>query len=113
MRYIDKITDGSKQKFILVGESGEKIDFYLYYAPSQQSWFFDISYGDFTANGLKVSCSPNLLRQWKNKITFGLACITLNDLDPSRLTSFSNADAQLCLLNADDVANIEEVFFTP
>lgn len=112
MRYIDKITDGSKQKFILVSETGEKIDFYLYFMPSQNSWFFNISYGDFTASGLKVSCSPNMLRQWRNKIDFGLACISLNDYDPRTLNAFTSGETQLCLLNSDDVSNIEGVFFT-
>lgn len=55
--------------------------------------------------------SINLLRQFKNIIGFGIACDTINGLDPIRPDAFLSGDAQLYLMDAEEVRLIEEAYF--
>jgi hypothetical protein len=114
MRLLNNISDNPSQEFTLVGENGEQIPFLLYYMPSQQSWFFNISYNGITANGVKVAVNPNVLRFAKNYFPFGLA-VWSNDTsaanEPYYLTDFANDRIRLYLLNQTDVKDVEQQLF--
>ena len=110
MRLLNKIDANADQKFTVVGENQEIIPFRIYYVPSQFAWFFDLSYNGITVNGCKVSVSPNMLRNIKNRIPFGLACITNDGHEPYYLDDFKNDRIRLYLLNANEVQQIEESF---
>ncbi len=112
MLLINNITNDPSQTLTLVGENQEQITLHLYYKPTQQGWFYDISYKNFTANGLKMVGSINTLRQWKSSIPFGLACISKDGYDPWFLDDFQSGRMSLYLLNADDVKQIELDVFT-
>lgn len=103
MILLTNITDDPKQNFVLTGENGEIIPFYLYFCPRQIGWFFNISYGDFTVNGLRLCVGPNALFQWKNIIPFGLCCTSTDGQDPFYLDDFTTGRVSLYLLNQADV----------
>lgn len=111
MRFINKINNSPKQSFILTGEAGENIDFSLYFLPSQNSWFFDISSGDFSSNGMRLCASPNILKCYKNNISFGLACVSIDGYDPNSLDDFTSGRIQIYTLSADDVLAVESGLF--
>lgn len=111
MLYLNKINNSPKQSYTLVGEEKEQIPFYLWYAPTQQSWFFNISYGDFTANGLQLVVGPNILRNFRNLIPFGLAVTSTDGLDPFYINDMFFGRINLYLLNQDDVNALEASFF--
>ena len=71
MKEITSITSRSKQKMTLVLENNESVDFYLYYLPRQQSWFYNFTYKNLTVNCSRVVLAPNALRQFKRIIPFG------------------------------------------
>lgn len=111
MRLLNKIDEQPDQRFNLIGESGEAIDFRVYYMPSQQSWFFDMAYNGQTLNGTRICVSPNLIRSHKNVLPFGLACMTTDGAEPFYIDDFKNDRIRLYLLNANEVAQVEEAFF--
>lgn len=112
MKLLNKITDDTRQNFILSGEAGEVISFFLYFMPSQSSWFFDISWGTFAANGIRLCWSPNILRGFRNNITFGLSCLSTDGFDPKSIDDFVDGRIRLDLLSAADVALIESEIFS-
>ena len=61
MKSINTITSDYKQKFKFLTSDGEQVNFRLYYYITQQSWFFDFSYKNYTCNCQKVVLTPNAL----------------------------------------------------
>ncbi len=108
---MNKITSDAQQQFLLTGITGITINLNLRYMPFQQIWTMDVSQGDFTANGIQVVAAPNLLRQFRNNIKFGLACLTNDALDPLYIDDFSAQRAGLYLLTAAEVLQIEGAYF--
>lgn len=111
MKYLNRITADSKQNFLLIGESGEQITFNMYFMPTQKAWFCDIIWNTFEATGIQLVVSPNLLHGWKNILTFGLACTTVDGYDPMYINDFNTGRIQLYLLSSSDVSAIEENIF--
>lgn len=113
MIYLDRLTNDPMQQYTLVGENGEQIPFSLRYLPRQQSWMYSISYGDFTANGKLLHLSINALRQWKNIIPFGLCIMSSDGFEPYYINDFVTDRVQLYLLDAAEVAELEQDLFEP
>lgn len=108
MYQLTSITANSKQRFSFADDNIENIDFYLYFSPLQQTWFIDITQGDFVLKGCAISNYINILDKYSNIIKFGLQCTTSDGLDPWRIDDFVNDYAQLILLEEDDVKQIRE-----
>ena len=53
-----------------------------------------------------------MLRQYRNIIPFGIACLTASGLDPYTVDDFQNQASNLYLLTAEDVAGIEAELFS-
>ena len=111
MKEITSITDRSKQKFNLVLENNETVEFNLYYSPRQQAWFYDFTYNDITCNGSKVVLSPNALRQFKKNIPFGIAFIAASYVEPFALDDFSSGRVSMFILNEEEVQQIESSIY--
>ncbi len=112
MNYLNKITADPNQTFFLTGINGQRITLNLYFRPTQQMWFMDVQTQNHEFNGLAIVSSPNCLRCFRHLIPFGIACTTSNGLDPHYVDDFSTQRANLYLLNADDVAEVEAGLFT-
>ena len=119
MLALNSITSDAKQAFTLISETGEQIIFSLQYLARQQQWIFNLSYKDTIINGKTLTVGPNILRQYKNKIDFGLMVLSSDGQDPWYVTDFiTNPPAiapriTLFLLNATDVQSIENSYFSP
>lgn len=111
MLFLDRLTNDPAQQYTLIGENGEQIQFFLRYLPRQQSWLFNISYGNFVLNGAMLHLSPNILRQWRTVIPFGLAVMSTDNYEPYYITDFVTNRIQLFLLNSTEVAEIETDLF--
>lgn len=112
MLYLDKINDSAKQDYIIVTENKEQVQLYLYYFPTQESWYFDLSYGDFTVRGLQLTVSPNCLRSYRDLLPFGLSCISADGLDPLYISDFVQGRIKLYLLGSDEVEQVESLYYT-
>jgi hypothetical protein len=97
---------------LLTGIPGLQINMTLQFMPRVQNWVMGLSYGEFSAQGIVVTTSLNMLRQFKNNIPFGISCVRDDGLDPFQINDFAERIANLYLLNSDDVAAIEAEWFT-
>lgn len=111
MTQIDNITEQANQTTQVVLPDGSILTVALQYNGSTERWTMDVSHTLLTVNGMNVSCHPNMLREWRNVIPFGLACTTLSGYDPTNVQDFTNGQAQLYVLTAADVQDVEATIF--
>jgi hypothetical protein len=107
MKLITALTADATQQIVLIGELKENIKFTLYYKPSQQSWFFDIDDGTFILRGVQLGLSYNVLRNYKNLLTYGIGCASTDGQDPYYINDFVSGRVRLFLLNSTDKEFIE------
>lgn len=112
MKIIEGITDQPKQQTTLTLLDGTKVVWYLEYRPQQIGWFWDLTWDSRpVANGQRLVASPNILRRYLNLIPFGIAVITVGDVDPLGVADLSDGTAQLILLQGDDLSLVETAAF--
>jgi hypothetical protein len=107
MRLIDKISDKAFQQFSVLSEDNKLINFTLRYLPTQRAWIADI--GDTT--GLHLTTSPNILRNLVNILSYGIAIITTDGLEPFFIDDFATGRCKMYLLNSADIQSIEDGMF--
>lgn len=115
MQAITGISNQSAQIINVAVPDGSTATITLKYRPQQLGWFFDLTWNGVNPamqiNGRRVTSFPNLLRQFRNILSFGLACITADSYEPLGVDDFDSGYAQLIVLSADDVALIENQIF--
>jgi hypothetical protein len=111
MLYINKITNDPQQQMNLTGIPGVTIKMTLRWMPRIQGWIAGFALGSTIIEGVQVVTGANMLRQFKNNIPFGIACLTASGLDPYTINDFATQAANLYLLNAADVAALESGYF--
>lgn len=112
MQQITSLTNDSKQRMTINLEDNQgSVEFFLYYAPTQYSWYYDFTYNDYTSNGNKVVLNVNALRHLKKIIPFGLMFQAEGNIEPFKIDDFSTQRVQLYVLNSDDVNTIEEEIY--
>ncbi len=110
MLLIQGLTNDAKQKMnLILPSNGKKVEVHLEFKPQQVGWFLSFTYETFSCSGLRICSSPNVLRQYKNLIPFGLACFVEADQEPMFQTDWSSARANLYLLTTEEVQNLEDV----
>lgn len=103
MLYINKLTNDPQQQVTLTGIPGVQINMTLRFMPRVTSWIMGIDDGTKSIQGIRIVTSRNLLRQWKNVITYGICCIRPDGLDPYQIDDFATQAANLYLLDSSDV----------
>lgn len=110
MFLIQNISDYPTQSKTLNLPDGSLINITISFVPMQKSWVFrKIEYGDFVVHNVKIVKSPNILRQFKNIIPFGIACDSLENRDPYFVQDFSSRAFSLYLLSREEVQAFEDV----
>jgi hypothetical protein len=109
MNQIQQITSDPKQKQRFVLPDKTTFTMSIEYKPLQSGWFItELSYDQFTAKGLRIVTSPNMLHQYKNLIPFGLMVLTRDGLDPTLQQDFSSGYATFYLLNETETKAYED-----
>lgn len=109
MQKINEISADPLQEQTVPLPDGSSFTFTIRFLPMQYGWFIEsLTYEDFKLEGFRISNSPNILRQFKNKLPFGLACISDAKREPSLLEDFSSESSILYLLTAGEVVEYEE-----
>ena len=113
MKTISGITDSPTQTFALTLVDGTKATCVLYWRDQQIGWFLDVAYptAGRTINGLRLVATPNLLRQFRHVLPFGLAFTLPAGGDPLSKEAFISGGAMFVLLEGDDLALVEETAF--
>jgi hypothetical protein len=111
MFIIQQITRDPLQKQTLILPDGTSLSMTIYFMPMQYGWFItSLIYKSFTLNGLRITVSPNMLRQFKNQIPFGLACYANSEKrEPTQQQDFSSGAFSLFLLDRSEVTAFEEI----
>lgn len=104
---ISSISDDARQSFQLSVTGKDRATLTIEYVWNQRSWVYSLQYKNFSTSNELLVASPNLLRQYRNIIPFGLMCTTENKLDPMVQDSFSSGVASLYYMTADDLAAME------
>jgi hypothetical protein len=78
---------------------------------SQYSWYMDLIYGDWELNGYQVVLHPNILRQFRNQIPFGIAFVSTDGIEPVLESDFADDRVSMYILNSSEVEEIENVFY--
>lgn len=105
MFIIQNLTTAPLQKQTLILPDGSSTTMTIYFVPLQYAWFItSLTYKNFTVNGLRLTVSPNMLRQFKNKIPFGLGCFANNvSREPTLQQDFSSGAFSLYILSKAEV----------
>lgn len=107
---IEQISSAPKQKKTLVLADGSQVVMEMYFAEMQYGWFIrELTYQDFTLKGLRITNSPNMLYQFKNKIPFGLACFSKDNREPMLKQDFSSGASVLYILSEEEVEEYAEL----
>ena len=113
MNQVDNISDDFSQIMSITLEDRSVIVLEFNYRPMIQRWTVNLTHGDFVLNGLNISVHPNMVRNYRNVIPFGIACTTLDGVDPIRSDDFSTGRASIYILTASEVGQIEADVVAP
>lgn len=113
MQVVTSFTSSPKQFHELVLDNNETADFHIKYNPRMLCWSFDISYLDKTIDGVKVVLHPNILRQFRKILPFGLMFFTENGspVEPFQISDFENGRVKMAILNTEEVLQVESEIY--
>lgn len=105
MQLINQITSDPSQSQNIVLPDGSYFTFQIQFVPMQLGWFItELSYGDFTLNGMRICVSPDFIYQFRNVLPFGIACLSNTRREPTQQEDFSSGAFNLYLLTQAEVA---------
>lgn len=110
MNQITTLNDGYKQQFRYVISGYDAVEITLEFRPQQYSWFMNVVFGNFQVYNERVAISPNLLRQFKNKIPFGILVTGPDAIDPFANDSWLNG-WNFYMLDQADILDIESTLY--
>lgn len=100
---MQEITITENSTIQIVNSKSENYTGYINYNSSRQGWFLDLESENFKIYGLRITSVPNMLRQWQDRLGFGLCVITENNSEPFFMEDFNTGRAKIYLLNPDDL----------
>jgi hypothetical protein len=114
MVQIDNLTDAADQVSTLQMPDGSVGTLELIFLASCSLWMFNFTHPQFpngADNGQMLCQHPNILRNFKNVLDFGMACESVNGNNPVSVEDFANGNITLYILDASDVAAVEADIF--
>ena len=106
---VQQITNFAKQTQTLKFPDGTTIALSLEYKPLQNGWFItSLTYGDFSLSNIRIVISPNFLYQYKNQIPYGIGCASTDGFEPVQQEDFNSGRCKLYILDAEEVAALED-----
>lgn len=115
MTIIENITDSTPQRMNLTLPDGSTVTWALTYRVQQSGWFYDISWDGvsppWVRNGNRLVTSPNILRQSRFLVPFGITVTTVDNGEPTGQEDFVSGYATALLLDESDVLSIEAVYY--
>lgn len=100
---MQQITITENSTIEIINAKQESYTGYINYNTSRQGWFLDLVSDNFKIYGIRITSLPNILRQWKDRLGFGICVICENNSEPFFLEDFNTGRAKLYLLDEDDL----------
>lgn len=113
MQFLNNLTDAADQLMTVPLPDGTSVQLEFFYCPGIQRWTVDISHPLLNMHGFNLCLGPNILRQWRNVITFGMAVTSTNGLDPLFIDDFKNGICSVFILSAAEVLQVEQEILIP
>ena len=108
MKQITSITDAPRQTMTITLDDGSLLTLTLQYIQANKGWYLSLIYGSLlNINMRRVVSSPNMIRAFRNIVSFGIACKVLDKQEPIYKNDFLNGRASIFVSNSDDVAYVE------
>lgn len=111
MQQLTNITDEPKQEMNVRLDNGDIITLRFEYVASQLGWYLDIIYNDFESTFHRITNCPNMIRQWRRILPFGIACTVKEESEPYFIDDFKNGRASFYVLSESDVQYVENTFY--
>lgn len=111
MYKIDALGNEPKQQMVVSIEEGTQLTLYFEYISNQLGWFFGFEYEGQSYQNIRLTTSYNILRAYRSWLPFGIACTTLDGLEPMDLNDFISGYASVFILTKDDVNVVEGKFY--
>lgn len=100
---MQQITITENSTIEIINGNNETYTGYINYNSSRQGWFLDLVSESFSVYGIRITSVPNVLRQWKDRLGFGICVLTENKSEPFFLEDFNTGRAKMYLLEPDDL----------
>lgn len=113
MQQLNNLTDAADQYMTITLEDASVLQLEIIYRPGIQRWTANINHPLLVMNGYNLALGPNILRQWRNTIPFGIAVTSLNGLDPMNQEDFADGNCQISILDSGEVATVEREILAP
>ncbi len=110
-KIIEDLDDSAKQDFKLNLEDGNTLECSIVFMPTQNNWFLTFTYKDRVVNNIRITNSPNFIRELKNLVPFGLGCSASNKFDPCAQDDFLTQRCKLFLLEGIDELDEMEALY--
>ena len=113
MNLLTGLTDDPAQTNTVTLPDGSTAILSLNYSPQQIGWFFGVQYPNsgFVLTGQRLCAFPNTLQQFSSQIPFGLACVTVGNVEPTGRETFVDGTTSLYLLDSNDCVFCNDVIF--
>src|SRR4051812_11454805 len=98
MQKLNNLTDAADQLMTVTLDDGSTLQLELFYRPGIQRWTVDIIHPLLNMKGFNLALGPNILRQWRNLIPFGIAVDTVTGLDPMNAEDFAQGNNSIYIL---------------
>lgn len=115
MMTVSGITSNPIQTLRIPVGNGSRATMKLVYRATNQMWFMDLSYtksngATFTLNGIRLCNSLNLLRQYKNRVPFGVLISCPDETEPFLINDFSTGRCSINILTQEEVDQIDTAY---
>ena len=114
MNQINVLDNGADQIVNVILGDGSTAAIEFVFLPRIQRWAFNVQHPALPTgklNGLILCCHPNIIRQWRNILPFGLAVASVDGIDPFNIDDFSASRVSVYTLSAEEVLEVENQFF--
>ena len=113
MQLLNNLTDAADQQMTITLSDGSTAQLEFIYRPGVQRWFLNVIHPFLTLNGFGITQGPNILRQWRNIIPFGICVQSVDLIDPIQSTDFKTGRVSVYILSAAEVKTLEQTVYAP
>lgn len=100
---MQQITIKENSVIEIINAKEETYTGYLNYNSTRQGWFLDLVSDNFKLYGIRITSCPNILRQWKDKLGFGIEVYCEQKGEPFFWEDFNTGRAKIFLLEPSDL----------
>lgn len=113
MQQLNTLTDDADQVLTMSLPDGSVLKMEFIYRAGVQRWVVNISHPLLALNGFNLALGPNVLRAWRNLISFGMLITAVDQVDPVQISDFLTGRVGVYILTADEVAQVESELYAP